>query len=158
MRNYLYWYRILDQVIYVYVQVYYYTGTGKKESESESKRAQTQTQTTLRTIQLVFYNTWYVGTSTFYESSIFFLTQDHNQLRAAPAPAPHLCPAPRALRSSAMAASSLAVQLQVVAATQPREERLKGKASLLYETKDAADIDLATIYAVGLQGERHARA
>jgi hypothetical protein len=49
--------------------------------------------------------------------------------------------------------SSLAAQLQVVAATQPREERLKGKASLLYEVKDAADIDLATIYTVGLQGE-----
>jgi U3 small nucleolar RNA-associated protein 10 len=51
-------------------------------------------------------------------------------------------------------ASSLAAQLQVVAASQPREERLKGRASLLYEIKDAADIDLATIYAVGLQGER----
>ena len=50
-------------------------------------------------------------------------------------------------------ASSLAAQLQVVAAAQPKEERLKGKASLLYEIKDAADIDLATIYAVGLQGE-----
>ena len=54
-------------------------------------------------------------------------------------------------------ASSLAAQLQVVAAAQPKEERLKGKASLLYEIKDAADIDLATIYAVGLQGERATR-
>ena len=53
-----------------------------------------------------------------------------------------------------MAASSLAAQLQVVAATGPQEERLKGKASLLYEIKEAADIDLATIYAVGVQGER----
>lgn len=48
--------------------------------------------------------------------------------------------------------TSLAAQLQVVASAAPQEERLKGKASLLYELKEAADIDLATIYAVGLQG------
>mmetsp|Transcript_3362 Transcript_3362/g.7871 ORF Transcript_3362/g.7871 Transcript_3362/m.7871 type:complete len:461 (-) Transcript_3362:20-1402(-) len=48
--------------------------------------------------------------------------------------------------------SSLASQLQIVAAAAPTEERLKGKASLLYEIKEAADIDLQTIYAVGLQG------
>ena len=48
--------------------------------------------------------------------------------------------------------TSLAAQLQVVASAGPREERLKGKASLLYELREAADIDLATIYAVGSQG------
>ena len=48
--------------------------------------------------------------------------------------------------------TSLAAQLQVVASAGPREERLRGKASLLYELREAADIDLATIYAVGSQG------
>lgn len=48
--------------------------------------------------------------------------------------------------------TSLATQLQAVASAAPREERLKGKASLLYELREAADIDLATIYAVGVQG------
>ena len=48
--------------------------------------------------------------------------------------------------------TSLAAQLQAVASAVPREEKLKGKASLLYELREAADIDLATIYAVGVQG------
>ena len=48
--------------------------------------------------------------------------------------------------------TSLASQLQAVASAVPREEKLKGKASLLYELREAADIDLATIYAVGVQG------
>ena len=46
--------------------------------------------------------------------------------------------------------TSLAAQLQVVASAGPREERLRGKASLLYELREAADIDLATIYALSL--------
>ena len=51
--------------------------------------------------------------------------------------------------------TSLAAQLETVsAAAGPREEKLRGKASLLYEIREAADIDLATIYAVGLQGAR----
>ena len=49
-------------------------------------------------------------------------------------------------------ASSLAEQLKLVASAAPTEERLKGKASLLYDIREAADIDLETIYAVGLQG------
>ena len=48
--------------------------------------------------------------------------------------------------------TSLAAQLQAVASAVPREEKLKGKASLLYDIREAADIDLATIYAVGVQG------
>ena len=48
--------------------------------------------------------------------------------------------------------SALASQLQVVAAGRPQEERLRGKASLLYDIRDAGDIDLQTIYSVGLQG------
>ena len=43
--------------------------------------------------------------------------------------------------------TSLAAQLQAVASAVPREEKLKGKASLLYDIREAADIDLATIYA-----------
>ena len=50
--------------------------------------------------------------------------------------------------------SALASQLQVVAASRPQEERLRGKASLLYDIREAADIDLQTIYSVGLQGTR----
>ena len=50
--------------------------------------------------------------------------------------------------------SALASQLQVVAAGRPQEERLQGKASLLYDIRDAGDIDLQTIYSVGLQGTR----
>lgn len=50
--------------------------------------------------------------------------------------------------------SALASQLQVVAAGRPQEERLRGKASLLYDIRDAGDIDLQTIYSVGLQGTR----
>jgi len=51
--------------------------------------------------------------------------------------------------------TSLAAQLETVsAAAGPKEEKLRGKASLLYEIREAADIDLATIYAVGLQGAR----
>ena len=48
--------------------------------------------------------------------------------------------------------TSLAAQLRAVASAVPREEKLKGKASLLYDIREAADIDLATIYAVGVQG------
>ena len=49
--------------------------------------------------------------------------------------------------------TSRAAQRNAVASAAPREEKLKGKASLLYELREAADIDLATIYAVGVQGK-----
>ena len=42
-------------------------------------------------------------------------------------------------------ASSLAEQLKLVASAAPTEERLKGKASLLYDIREAADIDLESM-------------
>ena len=51
-------------------------------------------------------------------------------------------------------ASALAAQLQVLSSAAPREEtKIHGKASLLYEPREAADIDTHTIYTVGLAGE-----
>lgn len=52
-------------------------------------------------------------------------------------------------------ASSLAQQLSQLAAARTDTavmKRLKGKASLLFDVQKAADVDLQTIYGIGLQG------
>jgi len=46
--------------------------------------------------------------------------------------------------------SALAAQLERLGAG--REERLRGKPSLLYDPQQAADVDLQTIYGLALSG------
>jgi hypothetical protein len=46
---------------------------------------------------------------------------------------------------------SLAAQLALLASG--REERVRGRVSLLYEPQQAADIDLQTLHAAALTGE-----
>lgn len=49
-------------------------------------------------------------------------------------------------------ASTLAAQLQLIAAAKPVEKHQKGKASFLYESQEAADVGLVSIYASAVVG------